>query len=150
MRIMKKLEVKVDPEEIGVPASVLIFGGLQRYAVYRAYRRTQVASYTPLLAVGIAREDDPASVPGRQIHLLLRIQHRLPLPEHVQEGDPHGSDYAEHKQRFCIQQAMGLTKPFFILSSQSFHALPESRIPAVTSRFNRARGNRIFQPYSIN
>ena len=62
---------EIDAEELRITPAVLVFRRLKRDAVHRAGDRAQIARDAALAAIRIAREDDAAALPGRQVRLSL-------------------------------------------------------------------------------
>src|SRR4029434_4151610 len=87
---------EVDAEEVRITTPRFILGCLERDAIDRTGDRAEVARHAALAAVGIARQNDPAPVAGREIRLLLRILNRNPLLEGMEKNVPDRPEYAEH------------------------------------------------------
>lgn len=76
---------EVDPEEVRVPATVFGFSFLQRDATHRAGHGAQVAGYAAFFAIGVAGQDDAATVTRRQIDLLLGVLQGVALAKAMAE-----------------------------------------------------------------
>src|SRR5690606_23170381 len=83
---------EVDAEKFRVPTAVLVFGFLQRDAVYRARHGAEVTSHTALFPVRIAGQNDAAAPAREHVGHHVRVFHRVLFLEQVSEYQGQGHD----------------------------------------------------------
>ncbi len=115
---------EVDAKEFRITPAMLIFCGLQRYAIHGTGRSAEVTGYAPLPAIRITRQDDPSSPSWRYIRLFFGIEYGLPLSKGVQQYRPDGFEQGQSKHSSAAGRQHYSTSHKQVHKSQRQHHLP--------------------------